>query len=146
MKIIYPTAGTRQFYQMNALTHNLKWYVAPTGPHTITLRGEYTVPTGRSALLCNVYMQVYRFTAATTVSDVEIRAEIYDGVTEGDIAIINTKSNVVGYTENKQSALNIWLTAGMHLRTYTMDVSTGGTVEYRCCVVYLEFEAGVAVT
>lgn len=142
MKLIYPTAPTRQYYQQNALTIPLSVLAQDVGPHALTQRSIYTVPAGRKAFMVGLFIWVRRATAAAPVGRYQARfnctvggnANIYLGRVTSTLNTVDAIMQLI-------SGNNTLFIAGDFCKIETEDLGTGGTVDYTLTASFVEFDA-----
>ena len=107
------------------------WIHYAVGPHGYTLRGSYTIPTGRIGVLTGYDLHWRRVSAATTVGTaMQTIMVTVPGVGESRITLAFRRTNTVGDYINKYDVLNLTFPAGSVLQYFTQDNSDGGTCDY----------------
>ena len=104
-------------------------------PHTVTLRGSITIPTGTYGYLQFVGGSTVRTSTATTAGIAEIYVTLTpSGGTEVDVWRIGFTGTAVGSRGAAFNNPGLMLGAGDVLKVYTVDSSTGGACDYRIFV------------
>lgn len=134
--------GIGFWFDRNPKQENREYYVQGLAPTTLTKRWNYVVPEGRKAFLEILQATVYRITAPTTPG----RAAAYVRHTpEGELShpilraeVINPAAWTVMTVALGQAII---LLQGDILDAYTIDTSTGGTIDFRLYAKITEFDA-----
>lgn len=115
-------------YQSYAITG---WEGGNVGPHSLTERSSYTVPSERFLVIQNCWLYMMRVTAATTVGIYYLKIGVLlGGVTECTLIQATSRDNTVGAVMNMVLPNQIYLRPGDVIKTWTADTSTGGAVNY----------------
>jgi len=138
-----PSAVARpEWYDRNPIDATLAYQGLAIGPHSITLRGSYTVPAGKKAFLESLYLLVYRVTAATTVGSCMARVDYTPaGGTTKVFCLVIFTNNTADFNVDHILGNCGCMRAGDQLAIYTADGSTGGTVSYYETIKVTEFDA-----
>ena len=101
------------------------------GPHSATVRGEYTIPAGHTAMIVGVVFHWRRNTAATTVGTVRQYVTItLPGRTEEIVGELCNFTNEITNFTRLSADYNVPLPTGTRIRYNTHDTSTGGSGDY----------------
>lgn len=106
-------------------------YNANLAPHAETLRGSYTVPERRAAVMYDLSVVLTRTSAATANPNSQVRIEIVQrGLAARNLFIHNSAWNSTFHQVIKNMMCYAVLHPGDIINVYTADTSTGGTVDY----------------
>jgi len=104
-------------------------------PHTATLRGSLTIPTGAYGYLQFIGGSVIRATAPSTGGIVEVYLTLTPSSgSEVEVWRIGFTGTSVGTRGSSFNTPGLMLGAGDVLKVYTADSSTGGTCDYHIFV------------
>jgi hypothetical protein len=135
------------WYDRNPL-NIVKVYANTVGPHASTQRWSYTVPTGRKAMMEELFDEVFR--ASTASANGGPTCDIYYTPSGGSQSYLceSIISNVTagagpgtGAYDKTIMGQGIILYAGDNVACYTLDAGSGGTVSYICSAKLTEFDA-----
>ncbi len=140
MRIIFPTAQTRPFYDRNATYTYLTYSQNGIAPHAFTLRATYTVPANRRALVTSVGLYFRRQTAAAPVGLVSLMAGVDLDISQQFVAMSRSVDNTVNALLDVSYPGQIWLKAGQDFHLATSDAGTGGTCAYTLVAEIIEFD------
>jgi hypothetical protein len=140
MNILYPAGTKREWVDRNPLITTQYYTVVGLGPHTLTNRGQYTVPTGRRAFVDNIFLYLHRNNVATTADVAYAGAVTYDNFQIVDIARAAQNQNVRGVVTTYNLNIALYLSAMQYVRMYTLDNSTGGSYDYYISLHIVEFD------
>lgn len=130
------------FYLSNCVLTAVRYYHSNLGPHTLTVRETYTIPTGRAALIVATYIEVRRVSAATTVG--LVRADVSSSILGGAFSIllsgVSFVSNTVNIINKHSRDQCLFLFEDDYISIATADLSTGGSCEYIINVFLNEFD------
>jgi hypothetical protein len=123
--------------------HKLYVYsAAGVAPHTVTARWNYTVPSGKKAMIEFLHVRILRSTAASTAGKVTAAISITpSGASSNDVMVANILTNNVGDKDALVSGATLTLLAGDKIAANTSDASTGGTIDYVLACKATEFDA-----
>ena len=129
MKLGSLASARSAYYDRNA-TSVFQSYLATVGPHAGTQRWSYTVASGKKLQLEIAGTRIYRITAAAPVSWTQADISIVSGATT---AILSEKyvfdnSLTVVYDDIRAMAVTVY--ASESIAANTIDVGTGGSVQY----------------
>lgn len=125
------------WYDRNPTTVTLIYSTRNVAPHASTSRGSYTVPQGKKAFVSNIYIELLRSAAATTVGVAYALVQtLYTG-----LLVVSHEKNAVGDREWADRAADGLVGAGNSLEIRTADASTGGTIDYVVIVEVTAFDA-----
>jgi len=130
------------FYDRAVENVTRRFSTAAVGPHSLTARITYTVPTGVKAYVDLASAHVFRDGVPTTPGTITILFE-YTPSGGGPVNIVqlnhlSRELNVLSTT----GPMNLgYLLSGDQLRVLTSDDSTGGTATYVIALKIFEFEA-----
>ena len=137
--------GKNAYYDRNAQMYTM-FMTGTYAPHASTVRGEYTVPSGKKALLltCNVALE--RKTAPTTVGTVMVSVYAYPAYNpQGNNYFTWSRTRfttgTVGDYRQKNDRLDYLLNSGDVVRFSTIDDSVGGDCWYDVYIPIMEFDA-----
>jgi len=134
---------SRPFWYDRNPVNVIKAYTALTvGPHTITTRWGYTVPSGKKAFLESAVCYLRRTEVATTVG----RAVGFIDITPAGQSpqyyiLAEIITNNVGDSHTMTIGHAGILLAGDRIRGRTADHSTGGSLNYYVVAKIIEFDA-----
>ena len=142
MKIFSGQPARSSEYDRTPAVKAIFYQASGVAPHIATSRASYTVPAGRKARVTSYKLQTDRATAATTAGKVGVYA-LYTPSGQGALTVrlSYSLSNTVGFTDEINSPGFDILLPGDVLAIYTVDASTGGTMNYDLAVNILEFDA-----
>jgi hypothetical protein len=134
--------GRPAWYDRNPTHKLLSWGQLNVAPHGETVRWTYTVPAGKKAFVESVFAYLRRSAAATTVG----RAAVVIWITPsgGSAAIlidVEILTNNVGDSDRQGVGQSLILLPGDTIEARTVDISTGGTVNYSAAAKITEFDA-----
>jgi len=116
-------------------------YSDTAAPHAETERLSVTCPADRKFLVELLYAEVTRLTAGVAAGFCASRFKLTPkGETEKELLTVQFLDNNVGYTKNFGIGQSITMFQGDVLKGYTLDLSTGGTVNYQLSVKLTEFD------
>jgi len=138
-----PSAVARpDWYDRNPAFAGVSYVGTGVAPHALTVRGTYTVPSGKKAFLEASYLNGRRQTVATTVGIVALSLWVTpSGGGAYRLAQITWKDNTVDYFKEETFAALGVLQTGDKVDICTSDASTGGTCEYLLCLKTTQFDA-----
>lgn len=129
-----------QYYDRNA-TPQHKSYQASVAPHAGVQRWIYTVPTGRSAFVETIYMQIRRTSAPGTAALSAIAVNYTpNGGTKAPITGVTQSSAVLDQTNPGTMTSFGLMSAGDAMNAETVDGSVGGTNEFTVTAKFTEFD------
>lgn len=142
MQVNSPSSSRAAWYDRNAVTIMQEFQVNGIGPHPLTIRWSYTVPTGRKANIEVTTLNVIRVTAATSIE--LYNAQIYMASASpshaycGYIVSIDNTPPVI-QSVNVTPTMTLYEGDAMH--GADGDGSTGGIVTYQTSMKGSEFDA-----
>jgi len=137
VKVGFPGGPRLEWYDRNAINGTVFYLGTGVAPHSVTVRATYTVPTGKKALIGAICLQFLRVTAAGTVGQIHAYFDIGPGLgLTGQML-----DNNVGAHLEREVNMNSVLLEGEGLGLSTLDLSTGGTVNYGLSAAIMEFDA-----
>jgi hypothetical protein len=123
-------------------------------PHSTTQRQVYVVPAGKHALVLGCFAHLRRRTAASTADQARIETVWYvngsgnlyqvngsvavAGVSWGYATLYPSKNAVDDQVVERYES-PLWLPSGVSFTIQTIDLSTGGTVDYIASAMILEY-------
>jgi len=128
---------TVPWYDRNAKDKTLSYVGATVGPHISTVRKTYTVPQQRMAFIGGAFADVIRSGAADAVDLVNIAVNVGGKM----MLLASHLNNNVGHREWATGIHNAVVLEKTIISIGTIDVSTGGTMDYGCGVSIIEFDA-----
>ncbi len=142
MKVIQTFSARPDWYDRNP--SSALWEVELVGiaPHSETVRGTYTVPSGKLAVVDIVYLEIMRTDVPDAVGRAALRL-LYsdDGATWRTIAKADLKTaEMFGIDKVHLTGLGIFM-PGDSFRITTFDGSTGGECYYNAVVKIFTFDA-----
>ena len=135
MRVANVFSGRPQAYDRNPLAISVDADLGLIGPHAITQRWSYTVPAARKFQATSVFGRCQRATAATTPG--RALTTVLDAGTLFTAAIY---TNVAGDKDSAALGTGPFYAAGLLVRGYTSDASTGGTMDYTNSLRGVEFD------
>jgi len=137
--------GKNAYYDRNAQM-NTMYMNGTAAPHSFTVRGSYTVPAGKRALLLSCNYLLERQTAPTTAGLVQVNlsAKPANNPLGSDYFTFSRMrfwSATVPDQKEKNDRLDYLLSEGDVVELSTVDNSTGGDMWYDIYVPILEFDA-----
>jgi len=137
-----PQAARLSWYDRNPLVKWLLYSAQGVGPHGMTTRWTYTVPTGRKTMLEALMAYLMRATAATTLGWASIQIWYQPaGGTDQELVYLDLYDNTVAAKTVSHLPFAVVLLAGDILRGVTADTSTGGACNYRIAAKATEYDA-----
>jgi len=132
-----PELRTVPWYDRNAEDKTLSYVGENIAPHIPAVRETYTVPKNRMAFIGGAFADVLRTAAADAVDLVNI------GVNVGGklMLLASHLNNNIGHREWATGINNAVVLEKTIITIATVDVSTGGTMDYGCGVSIIEFDA-----
>lgn len=127
------------WYDRNADIENLAYEAAGVGPHSITIRDTYQVPTGKKAMIQSAVVIAIRASAPSAAGLVDIMVS----TAAPTARIVQARflgANIADGAE-QNVGLSSFLPAGSTFAIGTVDISTGGTVDYLATSLVSEFDA-----
>jgi len=124
--------GRPAWYDRNPESESDYWVGLDIGPHVLTDRIAYTVPSGKRAMIELLQLTVHRRAAATTAGYVRAIASTYTQI-QGTREIVHASifySNTVDIRDDKCFGLGFVLKTGEMISFRTGDGSTGGTCDW----------------
>lgn len=141
VNILYPAGVKREWIDRNPVYSYIGYTANAVVPHAQTQRASYTVPAAKKAFLHSITLSVTRVTVAAPVGKWGAFTTLENGAVIYYIGENYKNSNAVYDSGCLVIAPNILLTAGDILKLYTIDTSTGGTVDYHISAAITEFDA-----
>ena len=133
---------TVPWYDRNPKSVFKRYSATDVAPHAQTLRWTYTVPKGKKAFVEYMGIRIERITAAGTPAEVIVCIDLeIEGLASMSFMIAVLVTNNVGDTDRDSIGQSLILNAGEVLRSYTTDLSTGGTMRYLTVAKITEFDA-----
>lgn len=123
------TPARAAYYDRNAASV-LQSYLATVGPHAATQRWSYTVASGKKLQVEITGTRIYRITAAAPVGWTQADITVVSGATTAVLSekyVVDNSLTVV-YDDIRSMATTVY--AGESIAANTVDVGTGGTVQY----------------
>lgn len=135
--------SSRPLYYDRTMVSRTSYYSSGAiAPHGITERWTYTVPTGKKAFVQSLLAVAQRITAAAPVSQYAALVTVTpNGGTLARVLLALLLTNNVGDSAREHYGASGALAAGDVLASSTVDLSTGGTVDYNLSAWYIEFDA-----
>lgn len=130
MKIIYSPNVRSEYIDRGPNTLVDSYIGTGIAPHAATQRLSFTPSAGYRGLIRAISMQIYRVTAAGTLSTSGVYVTFNGG--SGDQTFIRRDLylNTVGAEMFVLITDPLWLVVGQTLKLFTFDASTGGTISY----------------
>jgi len=142
MRTGQPIIGRPAWYDRNPTAQESAYAGDGVAPHDNTNRWTYTCPTGKKAMAEFMLVSATRKTAASAAGLVSCYINyMKSGTTEILLMEGRLYKNSVGDQAVAWAPQNIILLPGDKLLCYTIDLSTGGTVDYRSALKVTEFDA-----
>lgn len=140
MRISSYAVARPAYYDRNAVGGRQR-YVATVAPHAQTTRWTVTIAAGKKCFVEQAAVRIGTTTLPTVGGLVGCGIDTYDGTTYTTTAYSQFTSN----TTTLQYGLNVCPTiptvyAGESITAYTVDNSTGGTVQYIADTKYTIFD------
>ena len=136
MKLGSLSAARPQYYDRNAASVSGN-YGATVGPHAVTTRFTYTVPTGKKCLIEAAYSSIIRASAAGTLGVIALYAGT-NTVRAMNLYVYNNTVNTY-YSDKAVTQLTVY--GGASYYAVSADTSTGGTSEIIIQFNGTEFDA-----
>ncbi|MEM3549356.1 MAG: hypothetical protein QXJ23_10180 [Thermofilum sp.] len=140
MRLVQTLGALPEYYDRGAANQTVNYMGSSLAPHTSTQRANYTVPSGRKAIVDSAFILITRENLATGIG--RARLTVFYTPSGGSaipIAVVQLDNNCRNHTVHKTfTGLGI-LYPGDTLSIYTMDDSTGGTCSYWATLKIFEF-------
>jgi len=141
-RVGFPGGPRLDWYDRNPGNQRQLYAVAGVAPHLETIRWTYTVPAAKKAWISAAFVAARRATAATTAGEVRARVVFApSGGQYGSIIMARIFGNVVNDQDKAAFGPGMMMQATDQLLGLTMDLSTGGTIDYEVTAVIVEFGA-----
>ena len=111
------------------------------GPHAQTQRQIYTVPANRKALMEFGFSRIVRITNATVPGTVTYFTKLFTATSNGVLVFPTNIAIVTGTIYERFTYTQITCFAAEVVTSFTEDLSTGGTVDYRGTFKFVEYDA-----
>lgn len=142
VQVGFPGGPRLEWYDRNPKRVVDKWFSYSIGPHALTVRWSYTVPTGKNAFIERLISKIYRAEAATSGALVYAHINITPfGEAPATMVWAHTRTNLVGDMDRGAVGHCGVLSAGDEIKASTSDVSTGGSLDYLLACKITEFDA-----
>ncbi len=133
-------ASAKEWYDRNPTHRVLYWDGYGLAPHVSTLRASYVCPDHRKALVQAIFNYSHRVTAATTlglvISDINTVVTGNNYLFERNVFYDNADN----YAKTNARDCHIQLMPKEEIRFFTLDFSTGGTLNFIMTAIYTEFD------
>lgn len=142
MRVEQVYASRPAYYDRNPTIGHISYEDVGIGPHSETIRGTYTVPTGKKAVIESIWIEITRFEVATSAGRTFGRVmystdgAVWKSIARAEVVDRTMFAKATFYGQN----LGI-LDTGQSLRFTTFDGSTGGYCSYAIIVKLQEFNA-----
>lgn len=142
MQVNSPASSRAAWYDRNSST---TYYVSNTGqvgPHALTSRFIYTVPTAKKNKAEISYFYIQRGAVATNTAGVSsLFFYAPNSTNDGHINRLDLTSNVVGDHLSEVQAMQLMMAENDQFYNQDVDGSTGGTCTYEATYKGTEFDA-----
>ena len=137
MRVGFPVGPRLEWYDRNPSGKEWGYSGTGVGPHGLTTRFSYTVPTGKKFILENAYAITIRATVAGTPG------YAFCGVSARLYGVVQAKmlSNNVADIDSMNVGRSVIMKAGEALKGDSQDTSTDGTMTYEVIAHGIEFDA-----
>jgi len=130
-----------EWYDRNPVSSVIHYAGAGVGPHGTTTRWTYTVPPNKKAYVELMLVEIVRRTAAGAVATYGCYIRFLQTGVTVTIMKVESRDNNVDAEKHRVLGQSITLHEGDSLRAQTVDLSTGGVVDYQATVKFTEFDA-----
>ncbi len=139
--IINNSAGARaEFYDRSATTEILRYGETAVAPHGLTLRGSYTVPADRKAILNGFSIFVVRRQAGVALGRTTGYFKfVPSGGGSGTVFSVTMFDAAVGANSHEALAPGFVMYPADELELYTADGSGAGSCDYDLVAMMTEF-------
>jgi len=142
VKVGFPGGPRLEWYDRNPYHRFQSYHGEDVAPHVQTTRWSYTVPYGKKAFVESAFVYVERATAAGTARLAQSQIEIQPfGQSTNYLLLVALRTNTVGDHDHEAMGNGPILLVGDAVGGYTVDTSTGGTVDYTMDAKITEFDA-----
>lgn len=143
MRLQAPTSSRPVYYDRNPVMITIVFDSIGIVPHSDTIRGAYTVPTGKKAFSESFILWLLRDTAADTPGDANVR---FNFTPNGGAAVslyqntLDAVQNSIG--DNRQIFVGVGalFLVGDLIDLHTIDAGTGGLIAYNGAMKMTEFD------
>jgi len=132
------------YYDRNPISQTINYDASAVAPHADTVRGTYTVPSGKKAYLETVWLHTLVATVAAPAGLKRTRILLViatGGTSTLDDAVLAAVENTAGNKEHVSYQGSLLMMVSDVLELHTEDGGTGGTVDHRMAAKFVEFDA-----
>jgi len=140
MKVTSYAVARPAFYDRNAASA-VAVYLAQTGPHAVTTRWTYTVASGKKLNVEVTPCRILRQTVAAPVGLVAVEVQLTSGASLLVMLSNYMTDNVPNVPYQKDSSASYTMYSSETLTSVSVDISTGGVVQYSITMKGTLFDA-----
>ncbi len=140
MRLLYPTAATRQWFERNAVPALAGYDQTAVAPHGATTRLTITPPANQWLHITHVRVACWRDGTATATGVAICALQIRQGANVSQAVMARFMSGTISSGANIITPLDIWLDPTMDALVVTSDTSGDGTIWYTAAVQYVTFD------